>query len=81
MKDRDEFPMLIVGNKADLPKRQVSPSYLKTSVVDLDQELFVSNPDLARMEEQINYYCISIIVGRSFFFLFDYRLFLLIISK
>jgi hypothetical protein len=24
VKDRDEFPMLIVGNKADLQKRQVS---------------------------------------------------------
>jgi GTPase SAR1 family protein len=23
VKDRDEFPMLIVGNKADLQKRQV----------------------------------------------------------
>jgi len=46
VKDRDEFPMLIVGNKADLPNRQVSQAecenmakQLKTPYIECSAKL------------------------------------------
>ena len=54
MKDRDEFPMLIVANKADLDKnRQVDTVYFQLLLLRIFLLLQVSRPECENMAKQL----------------------------